>query len=72
MGSPIFTASGLERIAICEGAAVLPSVGSVSDDASRGHAIHAFLEAVPKVGRDAALAACPEDVRPFCESLRSS
>lgn len=69
MREPIFTGSGLERIRTCLGAAVLPHTGSVSDDASKWSAVHAFLEAVNAKGRDAALAEAPDDVRPICEAL---
>ncbi len=69
MTSPLMTGSGIERHAICPGSAVLPGAGTVSDDAARGTAIHAFLEAVNTKGREAALAAVPDDLRPVCEAL---
>jgi hypothetical protein len=69
MGSPVLTGSGLERVAVCAAAGVLPRVESSSDYAERGHAIHAFLEAVNRVGREAALEAVPEDLRSACEAL---
>ena len=69
MTSPRLTGSGIERVAICAGAGVLPRVETVTDDASRGHQIHAFLEAVNRQGREAALAAVPDDLRAACEAL---
>lgn len=69
MASPLMTGSGIERHAICAASAVLPHVGTVSDDAARGTVIHAFLEAVNAKGREAALADVPDDLRPVCEAL---
>lgn len=64
------TASALERAFRCIGSAVLPRVGSTSEYAERGIQIHAFLEAVNKIGRDAALAAIEdEDMRAICAEI---
>jgi hypothetical protein len=69
MPSPILTGSGLERVSVCAAAGVLPRVETSSEYAARGHAIHAFLEGVNRVGREKALEAVPEDLRSACEAL---
>lgn len=68
MARPITTGSGLERVAVCPGSAVLPQTGATSDDAERGRVIHRFLEIAGK-DRAAALAEVPDDLRPACEAL---
>jgi RecB family exonuclease len=65
----LLTASALQRYDVCPGSAVLPRADSVSEAAHKGHVIHAFLEAVPQVGRDAALAAVPLEYRAACEVI---
>jgi len=57
------TASGLERAEACPGSEALPHVDETSDLADSGHARHAYLERVPQVGADAALAEVPEEHR---------
>lgn len=72
MSAPLMTGSGVERHALCPASAVLPRVETISDDAERGKAIHAFLEAVNRDGREKALAAVPDDLRAACEALDTS
>jgi len=55
------SASKLNRARACPGSAVLPQVETSSVYASKGTAVHAFLEAVPTEGRDAALAAVTDE-----------
>lgn len=69
MSAPILTGSGLERAMLCDGPAYLQHIDSVSDDAARGSAVHAFFEAVSTKGREAALDDAPEDLRPALEAL---
>jgi hypothetical protein len=69
MGSPLLTGSGVERAAICLASAVLPRTETRSDDANRGHVIHAYLQAVNEHGREAALALVPDDMRAACEAI---
>jgi len=69
VGRPLLTGSGLERVKVCPGSAILPGTETVSDYASRGRSIHSFLEAVNRKGRDAALEEAPEEIRPLCEAL---
>lgn len=66
MSRRILTASSLQRYAVCPASAVLPRAESVNERAHRGHVIHAFLENVPKIGREEALAAVPEEYRDAC------
>ena len=64
------TASALGRIEKCNASALLPqTTGSRNAWTDAGSARHAFLEAVPKVGREAALAAVPEAHRASCAIL---
>lgn len=63
------TASSLERASRCTGSAILPRVEEVTDAASRGIAIHAFLARVVEVGREEALAELSEDFRPICSAI---
>lgn len=64
----MITASSLERISACPPSYVLPQARSSNAHAERGTAIHAFLAAAGR-DREAALEACPEDVRPLCEAI---
>ena len=67
---PTITGSGLERAALCPASAVLPrSPALVSEAMEQGSAVHAYLEAAAKVGRDAALSATPERWRRMCEAI---
>jgi hypothetical protein len=63
------SASQLQRVAVCPASAVLPRVDSVNAAAARGTALHSYLEAVPVVGRDEALASVPDEYRAACEAL---
>jgi hypothetical protein len=63
----LLTASSLQRYAMCAASAVLPRVESAPHERTvRGSAIHSFLEAVPVVGREEALATVPEEWRAAC------
>lgn len=64
-----FSASSLDRIAACPASAVLPQQTSTSESASRGTAIHAFLERCKLDGYDAAIADVPDDLRSLCEAI---
>ena len=63
------TASEWGRLAVCSGSGALPRVERITGDADRGTAVHAFLEAIPKVGRDEALAQVPDEYRARCEVI---
>lgn len=67
------TGSKLHRIWKCPASAVLPQSEVARPEfepaANRGKAIHAFLENVKRVGRAAALADAPEDLRPLLDAL---
>jgi hypothetical protein len=63
------TASQLGRVKRCPASAVLPHLDIVSDAAMRGTAVHAFLENIPRIGRDTALEAVPEPWRPLCDAI---
>lgn len=60
------TASSLERASCCVGSALLPRVDDITDAATRGTVIHAFLARVAEVGREDALAEVAEEYRPIC------
>lgn len=66
---PLPTASRVERAQQCPASVVLPQVARTSSYASRGTALHRFLEQAPRVGRDAALAAVPAEHRAVCEAI---
>lgn len=57
------TASALDRIAACPASEALPHALRTNDDAKRGHARHAFFEAIPNIGREEALKLAPEKYR---------
>lgn len=64
------TISEWPRVMKCVGSAVLPvSPVEGGEDAQRGDAIHAFLAAIPKIGRDAALAKVPTEWREDCSQI---
>lgn len=63
------TASALERAGRCLGSALLPRVDEVTDAASHGLAIHAFLARVSEVGREQALGEVDEEFRPACAAI---
>lgn len=60
------TYSGFERAKACIPSVLLPHVGSIRADSTAGTVKHRFLERVPAVGRDAALAEVPEEFREAC------
>lgn len=67
---PLPTASKMARVMACPGSEALPHVERSSPAASRGTAIHLFLEQAAKQGRDAALALVEDpDARKVCELL---
>lgn len=66
------TASALERASLCIGSAVLPRAESTSADASRGTAIHAYLEALltsEEAGAAALEAMTDRQLRAVCGAL---
>ena len=63
------TASQLNRLMRCPASNSFPGVMDSSSYSADGVAIHAFLENVSKLGRDAALALVPEDLRPRCARI---
>ena len=64
-----YTFSAATRVEACPPSAVYPQVDETRPPATAGRGVHAFLEAVPKVGRAAALEAAPEDVRDRCSAI---
>jgi CRISPR/Cas system-associated exonuclease Cas4 (RecB family) len=59
-----------DRIAICPASAAYPQIDSIGSKwTTRGNVLHAFLAAVPSIGRDAALAAVHKDFRAACEVI---
>lgn len=66
----MISASALERVDLCPVSEVLPHRREVESDwCSQGHAVHGFLEEVPKLGRDEALARVDEKHRAACEQI---
>lgn len=63
------TASSLDRAGRCLGSALLPRVDEITDAASRGVALHAFLARVTEVGREEALGEVDEAFRPACAAI---
>lgn len=70
MSGPIFSGSGGDRVAICAPSEALPHIQySRAEWTARGTAIHAFLAAVPNIGRDEALKVAPAKWREDCELI---
>lgn len=63
------TASSLALAAACPASHALPWTKEVSPAMSRGTAVHRFLERLPEIGRERALAEAPEEVRDLCASI---
>lgn len=63
------TGSALDRVFNCQASEMYPHARSTSEYAARGTAVHEFIEAARKIGRDAALEKVADDVRDFCEAL---
>lgn len=64
------TASGLNRAELCLGSETLPHVERVREWSESGKGKHAFLEAVPRVGRDKALELIEDkELRAVCEEI---
>lgn len=63
------TGSAIERSLLCEASVALPHARYESPHTLRGTAIHGFLEACSKVGRDAALEQTDEEYRDICAEL---
>jgi RecB family exonuclease len=62
--------SALPRLARCPASGALPHANSETKFASRGTDIHRFIERVPTIGRDAALAEVVDpEVRLLCEQI---
>lgn len=60
------TASGISRAMICPSSRVLPQSPRENVHQHSGNAIHAYLAAVPMLGREAALEQVPEEYRDRC------
>lgn len=63
------TASSLWLAEICPASHVLPQVRETNSGQRAGSWLHKFLELAPQAGKEAALAALPEDHRQMCEDL---
>lgn len=63
--------SQMDRIVRCPASAALPQIHDANPDdgRERGTAMHRFLERVPEIGREAALAETDEEHRTFCASI---
>lgn len=68
---PAYLSSGsaIERALICGSSVALPHAHHETEYTARGSAIHEFLEACSKVGRDDALAQVDEEFRDACAEL---
>jgi hypothetical protein len=64
------TFSGIQRAMLCPASAALPRAERVTERQARGTAMHTYLAAVGKVGREAALALVPDEYRPICEAIQ--
>lgn len=66
----MITASSLPRLEACPASGALPQVREPSSaDATRGTAIHAFVERAIMHGRESALAAVGDELRPLCAAI---
>lgn len=66
----LLTASKLDLIDRCVGAAVLPGFASSNEYSEGGHAIHGFLDRADEVGKGPALAEIEDDeMRARCEAI---
>jgi hypothetical protein len=63
------TASEMERAAKCPASVTLPRQDGYTEAAVRGTDIHAFLERIPAMGREASLELVPADWREVCEAI---
>lgn len=63
------TASSLDLAAACPASHVLPQIRTTTEAMLRGTAVHHFLEQMPQVGRDRALAEVPDEHRALCEAI---
>lgn len=63
-------ASALDAAIACAASAVLPKIREpAGEPAERGVKCHSFLEDVPVIGRDTALAKVPEEYRYWCSQI---
>lgn len=69
MAKYLTSGSAIERVAICKASVALPHAHHETEYTQRGTAIHSFLEACSKVGRDDALAQVDEEWRDSCAEL---
>lgn len=69
MSEILTSGSAIERAMLCEASVALPHAHYESPYTRRGDAIHSFLEACTKVGRDEALKQCDEEFRDVCAEL---
>lgn len=65
----MISGSSLSRVKLCPVSEVLPHRNTISKDAERGSAVHAFLADVPTMGRDEALTRVDEKYRLLCEII---
>lgn len=63
------TASEMERASRCPASVTLPRLDAHTEAAERGTEIHAFLERIPAMGREASLALVPDAWREVCEAI---
>lgn len=63
------TASTLWLAELCPASHVLPQVRETSEAQRGGSVVHKYLELAPTVGKEAALAAIPEEFREECSEL---
>lgn len=64
--SIVGTASGITRAMICPASRSLPQAPRQNAHQESGNWMHAFLAAVPEIGRDAALEQVPDEYRERC------
>ena len=68
-GKPLATFSGLERVARCPGSVALPHANYSTGYSTRGTALHAYLEAIPALGPEAALDVVDDEWRDAAKAL---
>ena len=65
----MITGSALERIELCPASAVLPQADTVTDAATRGSEIHAFVANVADKGYERALESAGDELESACRGL---
>lgn len=69
MSNRLPTFSSIDRAMRCRASTCLPAADSVSDYAESGTVMHRYLQRVPEIGQEAALAEAPEDEQPFLAAI---